>query len=86
MHSNISLEISPSQVESLVEKLPLENKLHLVRRLEKETFANRIDNVADRMRGRIKSAKVSAKEIDRICEEVKMAYDKKQHLRNRRDL
>lgn len=79
MRNNINLEISPSQVENLVEKLPLENKLHLIRRLEKETFASRIDNVADKMRGRVRSAKVSAKEINRICEEVKREYDKRHH-------
>ena len=77
MRSNISLEISPSQVENLVEKLPLENKLHLVRRLEKETFAGRIDSVVNKMRQRIRSAKISAKDIDRICEEVKREYDEK---------
>ena len=81
MHSNISLEISPSQVESLVEKLPFENKLHLVRRLEKETFAGRLDNVTGRMRRRIRSAKISAKEIERICEEVKREYDKRYRSR-----
>lgn len=77
MHNNISIEISPSQVENLVERLPLERKLRLVRRLQRETWANRLDEVTQRMRGCIRRARISAKDIDRICEEVKREYDEK---------
>lgn len=74
---SISLEISPSQVEELVERLPLKNKLHLVRKLEKETFAGRLDSVVGKMRRYIRRAKISAEDIEHICEQVKRDYDEK---------
>lgn len=79
MRNNITLEISPSQVESLVERLPIESKIRLVRRLEKETWAKRLDTIVQRMRKHIKEKGITDKEIDRICEEVrKERYAKNQ--------
>ncbi len=77
MRSNITLEISPKQVITLVERLPIMEKLRLIRQLEKETWGNKLDSVTQRMRSRIKKEKISVKNIDRICEEVKREYDEK---------
>lgn len=81
MRNGISLEISPHQIESLVERLPIARKLRLVRRLERETSANRLDSVVQRMRSRTKQRGISNREIERICNEVKREYDEK-HRRN----
>jgi Mg/Co/Ni transporter MgtE len=79
MQNHITLELSPSQVESLVERLPLEDKIRLVRRLEKETWAKRLGVVVEKMRKHVKEKGITDKEIDRICEEVrKERYAKNQ--------
>ena len=77
MRNNITFEISPAQVESLAEKLPIENKIRLIRRLEKETSADRLDNLTGKMRRGVRKAGISGKDIDHICEEVKREYDEK---------
>lgn len=77
MRNNITFEISPAQVESLAEKLPIENKIRLIHRLVKETSADRLDKLTAKMRGRVKKARISSRDIDRICEEVKKEYDEK---------
>ena len=78
MQNHITLEISPNQVEKLIERLPLESKIRLVRRLEKETWAKRLDTIAQRMRKHVKQKGVTDREIDRICEEVR----KERYARN----
>lgn len=78
MH-NLTLEISPSQVEELVERLPIKEKLRLVQRLTRETWAMRLDSVVHRMRSSVRKARISAKDIERICEEVKREYDETHH-------
>ncbi len=77
MSNKVTLELNPNEVEELVEKLSIQDKIRLIRKLETETWANRLDNVAQRMRRRIKEARISDKEIERLCEEVKKEYDEK---------
>ncbi len=81
MRNNIALEISPSQVENLVEMLPMETKLRLLRRLEKESWADRLDKAVMKMRRSTRKARISPQDIDRICEEVKREYDEKHRCR-----
>lgn len=77
MSNKITLELNPSEVEGLVEKLSIEDKIRLVRRLEQETWARKLNLVTQRIRRNIKKTKISAREIDNICEEVKREYDNK---------
>ena len=77
MPNKIALELSPSQIEMLVEKLPIEEKIKLVRRLERETWVNMLDITVKKIRRHIKEVKISSQDIDRLCEEVKREYDEK---------
>ena len=77
MPNKITLELNPNEVEELVEKLSIEDKIKLVRKLEKETWASKLDMVVQRIRRNIKQAKISNREIDELCEEVKREYDNK---------
>ena len=78
MRNNITFDFSPAQVESLAEKLPIENKIRLIHRLERETWASKLDNLTQRIRRRIKSQGITDKEINRICEVVR----KERYARN----
>lgn len=83
MPNTISLELSPHQVERLIEKLPMENKIKLVRKLENETWAKRFDEVVSRIRKRIKENPISDKEITKICKETrKRLYNERINGRN----
>lgn len=71
MSNKVTLELNPNEVEKLVEKLSIKDKLRLVRKLEKETWAKRLDEVVSRIRKRFRQAPISDKEIRRICEETR---------------
>ena len=79
----LELELNPNQVEKLVERLPLEDKIRLVRKLEGETWARRLDEVVFRIRKRFKSNPISDKEITQICEETRQRlYNERNKSRN----
>lgn len=59
------------------ERLPSDERIRLIEELKEEAWTNKLDTAAHRMRIRIKQAKVSVKDIDRICEEVKQEYNEK---------
>ena len=72
MSSNkVTLELNPNEVEELVEKLSIQDKIRLVRKLENETWAKRLDEIVYRIRKRFKESPISDKEIRRICEEAR---------------
>jgi len=71
MPNKVTLELNPNEVEKLVEKLSIEDKIRLVRKLEKQTWAKRLDEVVSRIRKRFKQSPISDKEIRRICEETR---------------
>lgn len=77
MQGKVILELRPTQVEELVERLSIQDKIRLVKKLEGETWVNRLDNIVQKMRKRIRETKFSIKEIDHICEEVKREYDER---------
>ena len=77
LSNHVTLELSPHQVETLVERLPLQDKIRLVRKLENETWAKRLDSVVQRIRCKVRAAGISDKKIERLCEDVKKEYDEK---------
>ena len=70
-NNRTTFELDTSIVERIVEKMPIEAKIRLIRKLEKETWAKRLDEVVSRIRKRFKQNPVSDKEITRICEETR---------------
>lgn len=77
MSNKITLELNPEQVEKLVERLPLENKIHLVRKLEKETLRQRWDEILKDIDKRLKKFPISEQEV---AEEIK-AYRKEKYAK-----
>lgn len=74
MSNKFILELDPVAVEQLVDKLSMDDKIRLVRKLENETWARRLDEVIFRIRKRFKQARMSDKEILRICEETRQKF------------
>ena len=71
------LELSPMEIERLVEKLPMKNKIRLAHKLEKDTSKIKMDASVRAMRRSVKEASMTNEEIDQICEDVKKEYDEK---------
>ncbi len=71
MPNKVVLEFTPTQVEELVEKLSVEDKIHLVRKLERETWGKRIDNLFRKIDQRRKRHPISDKEIAQEIEIVR---------------
>ena len=83
MPNKVTLELKPSVVEELVEKLSIQDKINLVRKLENETWAKRLDEVVSRIRKRFREAPISDKEIRQICEETRQRlYNERLKSRN----
>lgn len=68
MPNTITLELSPHQVEKLVEKLPMEEKINLVNKLERETLHERWNKLLRIIDARLKKYPISQKEINREIE------------------
>ena len=73
MTYKISMEMTADQIEGLVNQLPIEKKIRLVRKLERQTWARRLNNIFTKADARRKKAKLSSKEI---WDEVKEARQK----------
>lgn len=71
MSKKVVLEFTPTQVEELVEKLSSEDKIRLVRRLERETWGKRIDRLFKKIDRRRKRYPISDKEIREEIEKVR---------------
>ena len=83
MSNKITLELNPNQVEELVEKLSIQDKIRIVRKLQQETWAKRLDDVVFRIRKHFKQNPISDKEITRICEETRQRlYNERVKSRN----
>ena len=83
MPNKVILELNPNVVEELVEKLSIQDKIKLVRKLENETWAKRLHEVVSRIRKRFKEAPISDKEIRQICEETRQRlYNERLKSRN----
>jgi uncharacterized membrane-anchored protein len=83
MSNKITLELNPGEVEELVNKLSIQDKIKLVRKLENETWARRLDEVVFRIRKRFRQNPLSDREIQRICEETRQRlYNERTKGRN----
>ena len=78
------VEWNAQQLERVVDRLPLPIKIRLVERLERATWAKRLDTVVQVIRSRAKRHPVSDQEITRICEDVRQARYEREQARRRR--
>lgn len=75
--SKAILEINSQQVERLVESLPLDDKIRLVRKLEKETWQQRWGKLLEGIDGRLKKYPLTRKEIIKEIEAGRKTYHAK---------
>lgn len=73
MSTKVTIELKPKDVERLVGKLSIEDKIALVRKLEKELWGKRLDIIIRNIKSRSSKAKLSRTEIS---QEVKKARNK----------
>ena len=66
--SKVTIELDQEQIEKIVENLTIEQKLHLVRKLEKETLSQRWDNLLRTIDEKRKRYPISQKAINREIE------------------
>lgn len=71
MSVKVMLELKPNQIEEILERLSIQEKLRIIRKLENQTWAKRLDGVVTRIRKRLRQNPISDTEITQICEEAR---------------
>ncbi|MFC1646604.1 hypothetical protein ACFL2Y_05470 [Candidatus Omnitrophota bacterium] len=80
MASKITVQLD---VREIIDRLSISEKIRLVKDLERETWAKRLDEVVSRVRKRFKQNPISEKEITKICEEARQqTYNARNKSRN----
>lgn len=69
--SKVLIEVNPEQINRAIDRLSIGDKIRLIRRLENQTWAQRLDEVVGPIRKRFRENPISDKEITRICEETR---------------
>ena len=59
------------QIIVLIKRLPQRDKLKLLRELEQETWASKLEEAVSGIRNRVKESQITDSDIDRIVEEVR---------------
>ena len=72
--SKITIEIDNKQVEKIVENLPIEEKLRLVYKLEKETLRQRWNDLLNIIDERLKRHPISKQEISKEIERARKEH------------
>ena len=72
--SRVTLELDIKEAKYLIEQMPLEEKIILVKQLVKETWAKRMDNILKNIDGRRKKYKISQRAISQEIEKARQAF------------
>ena len=72
--SKVTLELDIKEAKDLIEQMPLEEKIKLVRELEKETWAKRMNEILKNIDERRKKYKISTKEISQEIEKGRREF------------
>ena len=70
MTYKISMEVTPNQLENLIDQMPITDRIRLARRLEKKPWAKKLRGLFARVDARRKKTKITSREI---WNEVKQA-------------
>lgn len=70
-NGTVALELNSVQIEALLEKLPMEEKIRLARKLEQQTWGKRLEQVFKKIDARRRKSILSNKEIAREIEIVR---------------
>ncbi len=77
--SKVTLDLDIKEAKNLIEQMPLEDKLKLVRTLEKETWAKRMDQILKNIDERRKKYKISNREISQEIEKARQEFYARRH-------
>lgn len=77
--SKVSIELDVKEAKDLIEQMPLEDKIKLIKELIKETWAKRIDTIFKNIDGRRKKYKISNKEISQEIEKGRQEFYARRH-------
>lgn len=77
--SKVTIKLDTEQIERIVENLTIEQKLRLVRKLEKETLRQRWDDLLRTIDERRKKYPISQKEINKEIGLARKEFYAKRH-------
>lgn len=72
--SKVTLELDIKEAKGLIEQMSTEDKIKLVRELEKETWVKRMDKILNNIDERRKKYKISDKEISQEIERARQEF------------
>lgn len=72
--SKVTLELDIKEAKGLIEQMPLDEKIRLIRELEKETWVKRIDKILKNIDERRKKYKISNKEISQEIAKARQEF------------
>lgn len=72
--SKIALELNIREVKNLVDQLPLNDKIQLLRELQKESWAKRLKRIFQNIDARRRKHKLSVKTISQEIEKARRAF------------
>ncbi len=82
--AKVAVELDLKQIESAIASLDVQEKIKLVRKLERETRRQRWDSLIAKIRERFRKNPISDAEITALCEEVRQQrYEKSLKRSNR---
>jgi len=72
--SKVSLELDTKELKRLIERMSIEDKIKLIKELERETWAKRITKVLKNIDARRKKYKISNREISQEIEKARREF------------
>lgn len=79
MTYKVSMNVTADQIEGMIGQLPMKDKIRLVRKLEKQTWAKRLNEIFRNVDRRRKKLNISRKEIHEEIEKARQEF----YVRNR---
>ena len=67
----ITMDIDTQQIEQIIDRMPMREKVKLVEHLEKKTWPNRFKALLKRIDAKASQHPISEEEITQACEEVR---------------
>lgn len=77
--SKVTLDLDIKKAKELIKQMPLKDKIKLIRELEKETWAKRINKILKNIDARRKKCKISNKEISQEIEKARREFYARRH-------
>ena len=77
--SKITFELSIKEAKDLIDQMPLEDKISLIKKFEKETWVKQMDKILKTIDERRKKYKISNKEISKEIEKARKEFYARRH-------